>query len=472
MPLRNHTSHASRLMLVLLVAMAIVAGISASAPRPAKSLAEFGVRGDGATDDTAAIQAAVDAKLGSIRFPPGIYRITQPIVVNLDQVGYTSFTSDGTATLRMEGSGPAIRFVGTHAGTADPKSIKPGVWERERTPRVEGLEIAGAHPEACGIEASGTMQLTVRGTVIRHCLHGVHLVKRNRNVLIGECHIYENRGCGVYLDAVNLHQTNIVGSHISYCQGGGVLCRGGEVRNLHIGTCDIESCMGAETDATANVLVDCTGGSTAEVAIVGCTIQHNSKSPNSANIRIIGAGRGIKPDTQGQWGHVTIGDNVLSDVRVNVDLIGCRGVTMTNNTFWMGYDANLQMKDCQQVVIGPNLFERNPAYDYGDSTTTKNALRLTNCRDVTVTGLHLQGVKGDDAALVLDGCQRIHLSGCTVLDSTSPGVLLKDCSLCYVGDCLVYDGDQLVSGDQAIRIEGGKANRVVRIEAKKDKTDL
>lgn len=468
MHLFTNRSYATRLVLVLLVATVAVIGIAASGPRPAKSLAEFGVRGDGVADDTAAIQAAVDAKLGSIRFEPGTYRITQPIVVNLDKVGFTSFTSDGTATLRMEGAGPAIRFVGTHGGTADPTSIKPGVWENERTPRVEGLEIAGAHPEACGIEASGTFQLTVRGAVIRHCLHGVHLVKRNRNVLIGECHIYENRGCGVYLDAINLHQTNIVGCHISYCQGGGVVCRGGEVRNVHIGTCDIESCMGPETAETANVLIDCTNGSTAEVAIAGCTIQHNSKSPNSANIRIIGAGRGIKPDTQGQWGHVTIGDNVFSDVRVNVDLIDCRGVTLTNNTFWMGYDANLQMKNCQQVVIGPNLFERNPAYDYGNSTTTKNALRLTNCRDTTITGLHLQGVHGEDAALVLDGCHRVHLYGCTVLESTSPGLLLKDCSQCHVAEYLVYDGEQVATGDQAIRVEGGKANRVARIAVEND----
>jgi hypothetical protein len=433
----------AKFALMCLILVLSVASIAAMTRAKSGSLADFGVTGDGVADDTVALQAAVDAKLGSIHFPRGTYRITQPIVVDLDKVGFTSFTSDGTATLRMEGAGPAIRFIGTHLGTADPGSVKPEVWGRQRTPRVEGLEIVGGHEEASGIEASGTMQLTVRGVVIRQCLHGVHLVQRNRNVLISDCHIYENRGCGVFLDRVNLHQTNIIGCHISYCDQGGVVTRGGEVRNLHIGTCDIESCQSPNSEPTANVLIDCSKGSTAEVAIVGCTIQHNSKSPESANIRVIGGGSAIRAaDGKAKWGHVTIGDNVLSDVRVNIDLVDCRGVALTNNTFWMGYDYNLRMTGCEQVVVGPNLFERNPAYDYDDSKTTKNAVLIKDCRDLTLTGLHLQGVHGDDAALVLDTCQRVHLFGCTILDSPGVGLLVKDCQHSRIGEVLVMRGEE------------------------------
>ena len=219
--------------------------------------------------------------------PKGVYRITQPLVIDLDKVGFTAVTADGTATLRMDGPGPALRFVGTHAGTAGPASFKPNVWDQQRTPRVDGLEIVGDHPEADGIEAAGTMQLTVHGVTIRKCRHGVHLVKRNRNVLISACHIYENSGIGVFYDDVNLHQSNIVGCHISYCGGGGVVIRGGDVRNIHIGTCDIEGNQSKDGPPTANVLIDCTGGSTAEVAITGCTLQH-ANVPGSANVRILG----------------------------------------------------------------------------------------------------------------------------------------------------------------------------------------
>ncbi len=167
------------------------------------------------------------------------------------------------------------------------------------------------------------------------------------------------------------------GCHISYCGGGGIVCRGGDVRNIHVGTCDLESNHAEKGPPTANVLIDNTtsANGTAEVAITGCTIQHNSKSPDSANIRILGRGnRGGAG--QAQWGHVTITGNVFSDVMTNVHLNGCRGVTLTGNTFWMGYKHNLLVEDCRQIVVGANALERNPAYAYGNSQMTNNAVHL------------------------------------------------------------------------------------------------
>jgi hypothetical protein len=53
-------------------------------------------------------------------------------------------------------------------------------------PAVDGLAIRGDHPEAIGIQAAGTMQLTVTRTHIRGAQHGIHLVENNRNVIISE----------------------------------------------------------------------------------------------------------------------------------------------------------------------------------------------------------------------------------------------------------------------------------------------
>jgi Pectate lyase superfamily protein len=60
-----------------------------------KNVKDFGARGDGSTNDTAAIQAAVDQQ-GTIYFPPGQYRITRPISLapegaQYDLVGARSF---------------------------------------------------------------------------------------------------------------------------------------------------------------------------------------------------------------------------------------------------------------------------------------------------------------------------------------------------------------------------------------------
>ena len=41
------------------------------------NVCDFGATGDGTTDDTAAIQHAIDEGIGLITFPRGIYRITK-----------------------------------------------------------------------------------------------------------------------------------------------------------------------------------------------------------------------------------------------------------------------------------------------------------------------------------------------------------------------------------------------------------
>jgi Right handed beta helix region/Periplasmic copper-binding protein (NosD) len=423
-----------------IMAAAFFAAAPADEPQPGESVAarigkkrgsfltvlDFGAKGDGLADDAAAIQEVINAKAGSIRFPAGVYRITKTLVVDLDEVGFTSFVADGSARLIMAGAGPAIRFIGTHAGTADPASVKPEVWDRQRMPVVEGLAITGEHAEADGIEAAGTMQLTLRGVHIRKCRHGVHLVQRNRNVLIDGCHIYENSGCGVFYDHVDLHQSNISASHVSYCRAGGVVVRGGNVRNIHITGCDIEANMAKDGPPSANVLLDCADGSVAEVAITGCTIQHTKDAPQSANIRILGNGF---MDRRGQrmafnCGNVTIGDNVLSDVETNIHLVGARGVTITGNTLWQGYAHNIFVEDSQHVLLGPNMLERNPLYSY----TTEGACDVVfrGCQDCSIHGLHLHNVIDSEAALTIDKCDRIHIVGGEILDCDNVGLLIRD----------------------------------------------
>jgi hypothetical protein len=447
-----------------LIAVAVVSGlvlvirpISGSVNDPTPS----DLVGDGKADNTAAIRERL-RKDGTLTLPRGVYRITEPIVIDLKATGPVAIAAEGNATLLMDGPGPALRFVGTHLeGTAAPKTFKPGVWEKERTPMVSGLEIVGKHADADGIEAEGTFQLTLDRVTLRELRHGVHLVKRNRNVLITASHIYNNRGIGVFLDHVNLHQINVAASHISYCRQGGIISVGGEVRNLQVSGCDIEGNMAPDQKPTANILLDSTGGSIAEVAITGCTLQHESPSPDSANVRILGEGVGGLPNVPGKTkeGHVVIAGNVLSDVKVNVDVQNARGVTITGNTFWMGYEYNLRVEHSEQIVVGPNDFQRNPRYDYANSTTTKNAIVFRDCADCTLTGLHVYNVKGVPAAVQVERCSRLNVVGCTILDCECDGMRLKDVSNSRVSDCLIrYDLPVAGKPPRAFVVEGGKGN--------------
>lgn len=446
--------------MLCVVAVAFGVGLVARAAS-SSSLADFGAAGDGRVDDTAAIQKAVDSGLGTIRFPRGTYRLTRPVVIELDKTGFTALVGDGTARIVMAGAGPAFKFVGTHAGTASPATVKPNVWERQRTPMVDGLEIVGAHPEADGIEATGTMQLTITRVTVREARHGIRLSQRNRNVIISDCHIYHNSGVGIFYDHVDLHQSNIVGCHISYNAGGGIVSRGGAVRNLQIGTCDIECNMATNGPPTANVLLDCTGGSIAEVTIVGCTIQHTGQAPGSANVVFIGEGmlHGKSGATEKpQWGHLTIADNVLSDVRVNVHLRHVRGAVITGNTFGVGYEHDLLVENSSNVVVGPNSFDRNPPYYRGEAAAAKGGLVFNGCKDCTLSGLHVNGVRSKPAAVMLENCTGFNVNACTILDSDGVGLLLRNVTGSLVSGCLIRDSRAERAPAASLRVEGGKDN--------------
>lgn len=433
------------------------AGASAS-----RGVRSFGAVGDGRADDTAAIQRAVDAGTGDVRLNKGSYRITGTIVIDLQKVGYTSISGNGVARVVMAGAGPAFRFVGTHFKSADPENFASEVWDRQRMPLVDAVSIVGDHPDAEGIAAIGTMQLTITRVHLRKLRHGIHLLGNNRNVAIADSHIYENSGIGVFYDDVNLHQSNITGCHISYNREGGIVSRRGNVRNIHITGCDLESNMAKDTPATANVLIDCTGSlyGTGEVAITGCTIQHNNPSPDSANIRIVGRSQPTQQQSVVREGNVTVTGNVLSDVQLNIHLRECRGVIISGNTFWQGYRHNLLVEDCSNIVLGANNFDRNPRYDYGNTHEAHNSVVFRNCEDCNLSGLHITNVWRDPAGLTIDNGRRFNITNCTILDCQNAGLWLKNVEFTRVSDCMIRN-DRPGQESASLVIEGGTGNVVM-----------
>ena len=415
----------------------------------APNVKDFGAIGDGVADDTAAIQRAVDASLKPLHFPPGTYRLTRTIEIRLDRTGYISITGDGLSRIATEAAGPAFRLTGTHQGTADPKTVTGPVWDRQRSPMIDGIEIVGRNNESSGIELSGTMQATISRVSIRNALHGIVLTHRNRNVQISECHLYDNRGVGVLMDAVNLHQINIANSHISYNRQGGIVCRDSEIRNLQITGCDIEANVG-EGLAAANVLLDCRRGTVREGAITGCTLQHDGEPLGSANIRMLGPTK----DNALAVGTFTIGNNVLSDVKVNIHLKSARGVVITGNTLWEGFEHNILAENCSHLVLGHNLMDRNP--DQRENTS-KNGVELRECVDCTLNGLHMHDVHAKDAALTLDRCSWCNITNCHLTDSGETLIDLIKCDNCRVSGCQFRVLKQTITTNH-VRVTGGAGN--------------
>ncbi len=420
---------------------------------------DFGAAGDGMADDSAAIQHALADGDGCLEFSPGVYRLSRTIELPLDKHGPCSIIGCGAAKILMAGPGPAFRFTGTHAGTGDPNSVKPEVWTRQRLPMVQALEIEGAHPEADGLELKGTMQAVISGVLIRQCRHGVHLLERNRNVIITNCQIYHNTGSGIFLDRLNLHQINITGSHISYNRLGGIRIEGSEIRNLQITGNDIEynnhRAFGTDPEPTAEIYIDTTApnASVNEVAIASNTIQATD-SPGGANMRIL-----EKPGEDRPPGLFTITGNIIGSQENNVHLTGCYGVVLSGNVIYSCKNRNLLLEQCRQIAITGNYFRRHsPEYQTG--------VRLVDCTDCTFQGgiLHDETETGQDSGaslLELSGCQRINVSGSEFLNGVPYGIDVENSDRVQISSCMVMDTRKTPAAKGSIRFRGeGSANRI------------
>ncbi len=403
------------------------------------NVCDFGATGDGTTDDTAAIQHAIDEGIGLITFPRGVYRITKSLIIDLKRSGWTSFDGQGaTARILMHGAGPALVFKGSHRGTADPQSYRSETWMHERMPLVRDIEIVGQHRDADGILMDGVTQPSLFGVFLRDLRHGIQLTGRSRNVLIDNCHIYFNKGIGIFLDHVNLHQTIISGSHISYCRLGGIRIEQSEIRNLQITGNDIEynnnrshKIHGADEEATAEIYLDARSGSIREGTICSNTIQ-STYSPNGANIRMIGQGLDKNPQV-GMW---TISGNLIGSQWNNIHLSGTQGISITGNYIYSGHNRNVLIEESHQIILGNNCFGHNA--DYGEKKELCTGLTLRDSHDCIVNSNLLQDCQSGqhafpdtpdlqrEALLECYGCRNITISNTQILDSSPYGIRLHE----------------------------------------------
>jgi len=414
------------------------------------NIKDFGIKGDGRTDDSAAIQKAILESDGLLFLPRGSYLLTKPVEVELSRTGCIGIYGGGSAKLIMAGPGPAINLIGTHEGTADPDSVKDIVWQKERMPVVDGLEIVGAHPEADGIEVAYTMAVLLSHLLIRRCRHGIHFVKRNRNPIISSCHIYNNTGCGVYFEGVNLHQVDIADSHISYNLGGGVKVFDSQIRNLQICGNDIEYNHDLEAEESADVWIDTQGESVREGAITGNTIQAKA-SPGGANIRMIGQSKEIAHKV----GLFSISGNLISSQETNIHLKYSRGVVISGNTFFSGHEHSIHAEHSSNIVVGPNVFDHNPDY----SKDTLDGLLFEDCSGCTFSGFHFVNTLAE-AVVILRSCGEINMTGCQILDPQKIGVLLENSHNCRVSNCIILDRREHRIMQEAVKLIGGKNNAI------------
>jgi polygalacturonase len=447
------------------------ATVRSSSPEHAPAVSDvrdFGAVGDGRTDDTAAIRHCLKEGDGLIEFPAGTYLISDTIDVDLAGEGRFGIDgSAGTAKLLMTAPGPAFHLIGTHDKNAAPAGFKPEIWRRERMPTMLNFEIEGRHPEAAGFILEGTMQATFEGVLLRQLVNAIHFRNRARNVLVSHCHVYDNRGIGIFFENLNLHQAIITGSHISYCKRGGIRIEGSEIRNLQITGNDIEYNYDLAQDASADVWIDSSadGSSVREGTIASNTIQAKY-SPGGANIRMIG----YNAKQNHKAGMFSIVGNLIGSQETNVHLKACRGVVVSGNVIYSGHQRNLLVEGSRNIVTSSNSFDHNPDYQEKELCT---GVRFVDSHDCTFNdtiihdcqaGQHtVQDAKPVERSGLVEivRCQRMTLNGCQVLDGQPYGIAVEDSSRVAITGCSVLETRSEKKTRAAIRFQGQGSDNYV-----------
>ena len=418
---------------------------------------DFGAAGDGVADDTDALQHAVDEGDGVLELARGTYRIAKPVVLDTTQRGCLGVRgAQGSARIVMAGPGPALRVVGGHQGTADPDSVQAHTWDNERMPMLSGFEVLGGHPEADGIELVRTMQTIIRGVLVRKCRHGIRLAERNRNFILADSHIYDCSDTGLFLDNVNLHQTNIFGNHISYCRRAGIYQLNGDVHNVQITGNDIEYNFGHEANSGEIVLEVPESGLISEFTIANNTLQAKPEA-HGANLLMIGR----VDDVSYNISEISITGNVIGSREKSIFISGTAlCVAITGNTIYGGFASNVHLKHCGGTVIGSNsiLPMGRTAYD----STPAGGVLLEDCKDCQVVGNILNDHSfGDESAggsVTLRRCRDTSVLSCQIHRPKHRGVHLDQTHRCKVSDNTIVDGRGEATMLAAVDVTGGTAN--------------
>ncbi len=103
---------------VKVVAALLMFSFAAGAAQGSASVRDFGAKGDGVTDDTKSLQAAINATpAGTLNFPAGNYRVTSTLtllsnVTYVGQNGSTLASSNGLSIMQLPGNPSGITLTG------------------------------------------------------------------------------------------------------------------------------------------------------------------------------------------------------------------------------------------------------------------------------------------------------------------------------------------------------------------------
>lgn len=382
-----------------------------------------GATGDGVTDDTAAIQSAIDSVSGRaiLFFPTGNYKANIEVPSRFSILG-----QGGGSRIMPFDSGWGIKMAGTHTGTAAPSSRTETVINEETYPYIKDIRIQGDGITTGGIQIDKLMQPVISGVFVEGCSHGIQIVNRSRNIIIDKCHIYNNYGPGVHVaSGTDIHQLTISNSIINYCKRT-IYLDNCDLRNMLVANCDLEySDDGANI---SNVEIDVsTSGVVRFVTISGCQLEGLTANGQMIN---------LKGNT----------DNIK-----NLNTIVISGSYINNfETGGIGIRGNY----CSSVQISGNnlstngravIFDHSSNIDVtggiGGSYSSSTGIHFGAENEyVTINGVQLCDVgSGQAAALSLGSTYCANVNNCMVINPPAVGILLNGATNSIISNCIVLD---------------------------------
>jgi hypothetical protein len=150
----------------------------------------YGLKGDGITDDTKAIQYLLDTTTGTVILPAGNYLISSGLVLNRDNI-----------TLKGDGRNTATQLV--CAGFFDAITVNG------MRCMIDGVAVDGNRRAKNGIVINGT-QSEIQNCFIQNCLeNGIYLPcdisKPSFNKNISKCKIYTCVGAAILSETTDLY---------------------------------------------------------------------------------------------------------------------------------------------------------------------------------------------------------------------------------------------------------------------------
>jgi hypothetical protein len=177
----------------LIVLSLLLAGYAFTQPEITGTLKStvtyWGAKGDGKTDDTKAIQKAIDNTKGVLYFPPGAYVISKGLTVNSDNVVLMGSGKNTASVLVLTANVDAITLNGIRC-------------------TVDGLAIDGNKTCKDGIVINGT-QSEVANSIIQNCkgngINAPYVQGQNHNKNIRNCKVYTCRQAGIVVSSNDMY---------------------------------------------------------------------------------------------------------------------------------------------------------------------------------------------------------------------------------------------------------------------------